>query len=179
MFGVCAWCKSEILCATVDGVDDGRITHGICMVCVAREFADVGIPLTYYLDTLPAPVAVVDSEGVIQIVNQAAANLVGKPQVEAKGLLGGDVFGCVHAAQPEGCGKTIHCSACTIRNTVMETMRTGNLQNRIPARLSAGGQDDPEDYDLTITTEKSNGVVLLRIDAITPAAKTAALVTAG
>jgi hypothetical protein len=168
MLGVCAWCKAEILCATVDGVDDGRITHGICSVCVVREFGDIGIPLSCFLDTLPMPVAVVDANGIVQLVNHAASKLVGKQQAEARGLLGGDVFGCVYAALPQGCGNTLHCSACTIRNAVMETMNTGKFLHRVPAHLKSGDNDNPVDYDLTITTEKSNGVVLLRIDAIAP-----------
>lgn len=170
MLGVCAWCHAEITGSSIDGLDDGRITHGICLACVTREFADVGIPLTNFLDALPAPVAVVNAEGIILMVNNAAAQLIDRPKEAVSGLLGGDVFGCVYAGLPGGCGNTVHCSACTIRNTVMESMRTGMLIKNQPAYLKAGAVENPTDYDMLITTEKTNGIVLLRIDEIKSAA---------
>lgn len=170
MLGVCAWCHAEISGPSIDALDDGRITHGICLTCAAREFADIGIPLSALLDALPAPVAVVNAEGIVLMVNDAAAQFIGRPKEEASGLPGGDVFGCVNAGLPGGCGKTTHCAACTIRNTVMETMSTGTFIMNQPAYLKAGSADEPVDYDMLITTEKTNGIVLLRIDEFKPAA---------
>jgi hypothetical protein len=82
------------------------------------------------------------------------------------GFRGGDVFECAYASLPGGCGETIHCEACTIRNTVMDTFKTGKSHLKTPAYLLQGIPDNYHEIQFEISTEKVKDVVLLRIDKI-------------
>jgi len=82
------------------------------------------------------------------------------------GFRGGDVFECAYSKLPKGCGKTIHCVACTLRNTITDTFNTGNNHIRTPAYLTQGTFDDNQAIKILISTEKFADVVLLRIDKV-------------
>lgn len=75
------------------------------------------------------------------------------------------MFECVYSKLPEGCGKTIHCDGCTIRNTVMHTMQSSKSHLKIPARLLLGTTESVHEVQLLISTEKVKDVVLMRIDS--------------
>ena len=103
--------------------------------------------------------------------NSSALSMLSQEPAEIQGKQGGDVFECLYAELPEGCGKTVHCSGCTIRNTVMDTWETGDLHLRVPAYLqqSAGGVTTRLKF--LISTEKKGGMVFLRIEEIGAAGK--------
>jgi PAS domain-containing protein len=136
------------------------------MTCAEDIVSNTAVPLQRYLDKLPEPVLAVDSDGVVSFLNRKAQDLVGKTQEQAAQRRGGDVFECIHAAMPEGCGRTIHCSGCVVRNSVATTYRTGEPQLLVPATLKKGDPDDPTAVVLTITTVKSGDLVLLRINKV-------------
>ena len=163
---VCAWCNRD-LPPLEDGAQDNRsVSHGLCLSCADRLVSDVGIPLSEYLDELPAPVVAVDATGTVRTGNQHARALLGKDLPAIEGLAGGDVFECAYATLPGGCGQTLHCSGCTIRNAVMETHSTGRSLNRIPAYLNRASDKGVIRISLRISTERLHGIVLLRIDEI-------------
>ena len=124
------------------------------------------MPLLEYLDGLGIPIVVVDGEGTVQTANEQARALLQKDPHEIEGFKGGDVFECAYASLPEGCGHTVHCSGCTIRQTVMTAFRTGQSCLRTPAYLSRETPDGIQQIELLISTERVEGVVLLRIDAV-------------
>lgn len=96
--------------------------------------------------------------------NRKACEVLGKTLPQIEGLKSGDVFECENARQPEGCGHTVHCSGCAIRQTVLDTMQTENPHTRVPATLNhlAGSTR----IDLLISTETHGNVVFLRIDEL-------------
>jgi len=124
------------------------------------------VPLLEYLDGLGAPVAVVDRAGVLKAANSQLCALVSQDLSLLRGKRGGDVFECSYAQLPEGCGQTIHCSACTIRRAVTETLETGRSQECIPASLRQGDPGEPRQAELLISTERAGSHVLLRIDML-------------
>ena len=142
------------------------ITHGICLECADKIFSEMGIELTFFLDRLAAPVVLVDDTGSVKTANKQAIRLLQKELPDIVGHQGGDVFRCAYAKLPEGCGNTIHCSGCTIRKTVMDTMQSGKSHLNTPAYLNRGPSDDHMKIDLLISTEKVKDVVLLRIDKV-------------
>lgn len=163
---ICAWCKKELGASAAE--DDKReiITHGICEECTHALFtADTGTTLMQFLTALNVPILVADNRS-IQAATPAAQELLRKELPDIVGHTEGDVFECAYASFPEGCGHTVHCNGCVIRNTVRDTYFTGNSHVRQPATLKRGSLDDSEDIDLLISTEKLKGVVLLRIDRI-------------
>jgi hypothetical protein len=161
---ICAWCKKELESGFADEDSDGIISHGICEECSDKIFAQQGIPLSTYIETLDAPIAVVDGNGTILTANKKACTLLDKQPEEIEGFRGGDVFGCAYASLPGGCGKTIHCSGCTIRINVMDTFETGASHLKTPAYINRGDANNPTKIELLISTEKAGMVVLLRLD---------------
>ena len=90
------------------------------------------------------------------------AKMLNKSDREVFGLLGGEVMECAYARLPEGCGKTVHCEACTIRNTVMAAMESGEPQMHVPVKLK---QADRE-VEMTISTDKIDGLVRIVIESV-------------
>jgi len=142
-----------------------RIVADLCDTC--RQ--SVRFDLLSYLNTLDVPVVAVDPDVVVKIANDRANALFGKQEGGVLERRGGDVFECAYARLPGGCGKTLHCSACTIRFCVQETSRSGQPRIRVPAYLCQGGPGDEHEISMHISTEKIGDLVLLRIDRTDPA----------
>lgn len=163
---ICAWCRMELHGGDLQAGPENVITHGICEGCKENMRFQMGVELQVFLDSLGVPIVVVNPDGTIVTGNNQARTLLRKGSEEIEGYKGGEVFECEYARLPEGCGKTTHCSGCTIRRTVMETYGTGKSFLRVPARLDRGTSGDPEKMNLLISTEKLADLVLLRIDKI-------------
>jgi len=163
---MCAWCGKHMGITPAESPSESVITHGICRECANKIYAARSFELTSFLDRLDVPVLVVDENGDVQAANKQARMFLGKEFSDIVGYQGGDVFSCAYAKLPQGCGNTVHCSGCTIRNTVMDTMQSGISHSKIQAYLKQGMPDDCVMLDLLISTEKFKGVVLLRIDKV-------------
>ena len=163
---VCSWCNKTIRIDSFSSSTDSVITHGICDECVIKILWPNSPALLDFLDGLGAPVVVINSSGNVITANKPARELMQKELPDLEGFQGGNVFECAFAKLPEGCGKTLHCDGCTIRNSVMETMQSGRSLLRVPAGLSRGTTDSCQDVQLLISTEKVKDVVMLRIDRI-------------
>ncbi len=163
---VCAWCKKDLpFISAVDVAGEG-ITHGICTDCANVLTAKSKSRIRDLLDTLEAPVFLVDGEGRINSANLAAQDILGKSESDIEDQLGGDVFECANARLPGGCGQSIHCKGCTVRNTVMKTLATGRSAIRIPAYQNIITDEGPTRMLFQISTQKAGAGVLLRIDNI-------------
>ena len=163
---ICAWCNKKMGTIPSELETEKVITHGICIQCADKIYAEKGMELTSFLDRLEAPVVLVDDTGSVRTANKQARKLLQKDLTDIVGYQGGEVFRCANAGLPEGCGNTIHCSGCTIRNTVMDTLQSGKSHLNIPAYLNRGTPDNFKKIDFLISTEKAKGVVLLRIDKV-------------
>jgi PAS domain-containing protein len=151
------------------GAPAGLVTHGICPTCQQHFFAPRDRSLSGFLNSLDAPVVVVDRDVRILEANDTALRVMGKARTEVAGHLGGDVIECARARLPGGCGHTVHCTACTLRNTVHTTHATGQGVAGATAwmRLSGGpGEELAATARVQISTEKVGDVVVLRFDDI-------------
>lgn len=166
---ICAGCGKQIGEKSSRIFGDHEVSHGLCKSCEYHFIAQAGMPLTEYLEGIAAPVVTVTPEGIIGTANTHAHQLLGKSIEQIRGYPGGDVFECEYAMLPEGCGKTIHCSGCTIRKTVMDTMHTGNPHQRKPAYLNQNLDGASHQIRLLISTEKKGGIVFLIVEEIGPA----------
>ncbi len=164
MNSICAWCGRTLADAPDPGSDGRWITHGICDECRDTLLGTMGIPLGEYLDSLPEPILLVDGKARVLDANAALRSSTREPGALPPGRLLGEVFECVHSAEPGGCGRTIHCSGCTIRRTVTDTFETGEGHLRVPATLTLSATGEPAPVQLLITTEKAGDHVLLRVD---------------
>jgi hypothetical protein len=140
---------------------DTEISHGICSNCQDNVIFQEGVSLQHYIDSLAIPIFVVDSNVKVTAVNSKACEVLGKQPTAVVQHLAGNVFECEYARLPGGCGKTIHCSGCTIRQTVTKCFKTGEPQSMVPAYLNP---DSPSSITLSITTVKVADWVMLRVD---------------
>jgi DNA-directed RNA polymerase subunit RPC12/RpoP len=164
---VCAWCKKKLSQAEEK---DQTVTHSICKACKLNVlFRDK--TLRDLIDGLSHPVLAVTSQGKVRMINSKASAMLGKSADSIRDLDGGVVMECVYSKLPLGCGKTEHCTGCTIRNTVMKTFATGQDQSQVTAYQYIQMPDGPKKMQFLITTEKVGEIVLLRIDDAREAAE--------
>lgn len=95
--------------------------------------------------------------------NERALEFAGKDSEEVAGHYGGEVLECIHAALPGGCGKTVHCEACTIRMSVKKTYETGQSLLDVDSYQQVMTKDGLKTVHLKISTAKSADAVLLKI----------------
>ena len=163
---MCAWCGMDMGTLPSEVMSENVITHGICLECVNKVLAEYGTETRTFLNRLAEPVVIVDGTGSVKTANKQAQSLLQKELPDIEGYRGGEVFQCIHAELPEGCGNTVHCSGCTIRRTIMDTYKSGKPHLKTPAYLNRGTPDNYRKVDFLISTEKVGGVVLLRIDNV-------------
>jgi hypothetical protein len=161
---ICAWCHDEIGLTGPPGERRSAVSYGICPECANLFLADQGVHLSAFLDALNIPVLLVDNDVKVIGANALALSFVQKDLPEVENRHGGDVFECIYAATPEGCGKTMHCSGCAIRIAVRDTFYSGSSHREIPAYLKCGRSGQPKRIGLLISTEKVNDAILLKID---------------
>jgi hypothetical protein len=162
---ICAWCHQELKAGHQIADDPGsEISHGICPSCKDYFLSGRRPTLDEFLNQLAVPV--VDAQGVVLLANQHALDILGKDPSKVQGYRGGDAMECGYSRLPGGCGKTEHCKACTIRNSVMETFSTGRSLLRVPACLNRRTDDGTVRIRFLISTQKVDDTVLLRIDQV-------------
>lgn len=159
---ICAWCGA-VLGEDPDAVRPGEVTHGICPACVRDVSRGGGMPLGEFVEGLDAPVLLLDASHTIGLANDAACRLLGHDPGAVVGRATGQVFDCAHASLPGGCGRTIHCSGCAIRQAVAHTHLTGESLEGIPATIRAVQDPGPEDVELVISTARLGDRILLKV----------------
>ena len=158
---VCAWCSATLI---EDGEEAVPISHGICEPCAGRMLSETRASVREFLEGLVAPVFLVDGGGRIHAANGGARALVGKSNADIEDRLGGDVIECANARLPGGCGKTVHCQACTIRNSVTETLATGTPRLNVPATQDVYTDRGVAQKRFLVSTERAGSMVLLRVE---------------
>ena len=167
MKSVCAWCNKDMGTVYSEHHSESIISHGICEECANIFYAELNRNrVVNFLDRLSEPVLVVDGDVVGLTANRKAREVLGKDLTQIQGLKGGNIIECKHAHEPGGCGRTIHCSGCAIRNTVEDTYKTGKSHLRVPAYAEIPVTGKVQKISFLISTEKVKGVVLLRIDKV-------------
>jgi len=160
---ICAWCGKDI--GEIESEQGGVISHGMCDSChdIFNLERSTFQNLEDYVEQLDAPTLVVDEKGVVLGGNRKARSALGKSAEEIAGVLSGDVMSCAYAKLPGGCGETMHCSGCTIRNSVNQTHRTGEPLEDVEAYQLLEVDGQAVRMLLRISTRKSGDVILLRI----------------
>jgi hypothetical protein len=156
---VCSYCQKKL--GLKAPLSDGGLTHGMCPSC-ARHFAEQwrGMSYGHWLERFEFPVVLVEGEGRVVAINKPACDFLGRQPEDVIGLLGGEALECARSRLPGGCGKTVHCATCAIRNSVNETRATGQPLTRVPARLKRSERD----YDLLVSTALEAPLVRVLIE---------------
>lgn len=159
MMVICSYCKRVM--GHKPPLDDPNTTHSICPACFAHYAPQwEGLTTGEFLDRFDAPVVVVDLDVRVVAINRALADACGIECREAIGLLGGELLECNHALEPGGCGRTIHCRGCAIRELVGRALESGEPQFDVPASLEL----DVERKDLSLSSYTHDGLVYLLIE---------------
>ena len=148
------------------GEASDEISHGLCRPCAIHFMADVGVSLEEFIESIDAPVVTVADGITVGTANAKARKLIGKPMPAVTGSKPGDVFECEYALHPEGCGLTVHCSGCAIRQSVGHTLKTGEPLKNIAAFLNHNEPEGSRKIDLLISTHKEGGVVFLEVNFV-------------
>lgn len=151
---VCAWCKAVL----GEGAGTGEATHGVCAACRA------GL-ITVFLDTLDGPTFLVGGDARARNANAAARAAVAKEPDGVEGRLLGEVFDCLDASGPGGCGKAPRCAGCSLILKVEDTFKTGTPHENFPAVLRKEGG---ETLRFAVSTRRVKEGVLLRVDPAAP-----------
>jgi PAS domain-containing protein len=133
------------------------------------QFLDQGLHRALF-DVMPLPVFVVDGDVNILECNAAAARLLGEGWRTKKQRRGGDVLQCLHAKEtPKGCGYSLACSCCGLREAVSEASR-GQTVTRHCAKMVLNRQGKPARVNLRVScqpfTYKKNAFVLLVLEGL-------------
>jgi len=163
---VCAWCKKD-LSTKEDYATNGEITHGICSLCAIKVTSYEPRTVKTLLNYLIEPVFIIGSDGKIKAANKSGQKMLGKSSADIENKFGGDAFECSYAKVKGGCGNTVHCKTCAIRNIVMNTLFTGQGYKDVPAFQSINTSAGTRILKFHISTEKVKESILLRIDKVT------------
>jgi hypothetical protein len=109
-----------------------------------------------------------DGHNRVVSANGNALDLLKKNLAAINHVILGNVFECAYSRLPGGCGKTSHCSGCTIRNAIMDTFVTGEPNLNVPATVISGSMGNGEPVSLKISTEKALNYVLLKVESGPP-----------
>lgn len=162
---VCAWCGALIRTVPEDAHFAAlQDSHGICEQCAGGMLEHLSVPVDQFLSELGVPVLVVDGDVRVLDANPAALSLLGQARDSVLGRMGGQVFECTNARLPEGCGRTVHCSGCVLRQTVTSTWETGQAHRRVPATLEVSAEDGPARIAFLVSTARVGSRVVLRVD---------------
>jgi len=166
----CIWCSQEISPET-NGATGGSTNAGTVCGCCSEHFTlPPQGPFQQHLDSLPVPVLVIDLYAgaymITTAVNRKAADWIAKGPREIIQHLCGNVIECAYARLPEGCGGTVTCRSCAIKQAVSKTRETGEPQVRMLFTLQRGDPDHPVPVELSMTTMKTGHQVMLRLDRI-------------
>ncbi|MCY3412667.1 MAG: hypothetical protein INQ03_13600 [Candidatus Heimdallarchaeota archaeon] len=145
---------------------EGTESEGLCLSCKADvEFAEVSID--DIINENDFPILVVDPDGKVVTANIITLGYLQKTKDEIVQVPGGNVIQCIHSEEPEGCGNTIHCSGCAIRNSVMKTFSTQKPVFGIEAYQYLRMEDgEVQKMKITLTTELVGNLVFLRLDKV-------------
>ena len=163
---VCCVCGVELGSPLETNKPGETLSHGFCRHCLEQYMAGTGESFDDYLDTIEVPILVANSNGSVLFANTQARELVSKDLDQISGRLGGEVFDCEYASLPGGCGHTIHCQSCTVRNTIMKTFETGEPCTRVKACLDLDTIIGPRVARFLISSEKTGETVTLIIEEI-------------
>jgi transcriptional regulator with PAS, ATPase and Fis domain len=160
MIVICAWCNKTLSA----GQPGDAVSHGICPECADLLLRQRRFTLEQLLEQFDMPVIALDANATVLCANQAAARTLANKADLIKGKLVGDVIECIHARTPGGCGRTIHCSGCTIRRMVTATHQDGRPRRSIKADQSVRRAGEVTSVRYRISTRKIDDVVLLTIE---------------
>lgn len=158
---ICSYCKKNM--GDCEPFGETGISHGMCDTCFASFDNQLdGVSLENYIEKFDLPVLIVNEDARILAANRLAQQTIDKPIRDMIGSHAGNVMECAHARLPEGCGNTVHCLGCTIRNTINEVTKSNDSRLHVSAVLS----QDEKNIDMVLSAEKIDSFIQITIEQI-------------
>jgi hypothetical protein len=104
----------------------------------------------------PITMILVDEDRRVLKANQLALEFAGRQYDEIVGLPAGEALRCIHATDPAGCGFGVNCEECIVRNTVLDSLNTGNVHHNIEAPVQLSLSDGVVDLYFLLSTSPLN-----------------------
>jgi PAS domain S-box-containing protein len=109
--------------------------------------------LSAIIQNIPVILLIEDRDRRVQKVNGAAIKFARRSVEEMIGLHSGEALRCLHSLDdPQGCGFGPFCESCKVRNTVLETFKTGRSHHRVEARLPFDLNGKKEEIHFLLST---------------------------
>jgi hypothetical protein len=165
---ICAWCKKEITTLLEKAnlkVDNFPVSHGICDKCSKKVLGDNFKTVKEFLDGFQQQIMLVDNLNNSIVTNEAARKASGIQIYLNDSFKCGQIIGCLHAEEPQGCGATVHCSSCVIRKCILHTDKSGEPCIEVACPDEQFHKGDVHVVH-QISTEKVGNRILLKIDPI-------------
>jgi PAS domain S-box-containing protein len=109
--------------------------------------------LTAIYDHAPIIMCLLDEERRIVHLNRAAVQLTKRGPEALLGLRSGDLIGCIHAYDDgHGCEPDLNCADCTLRNAILDTLKTGQSHLGVEAELPVVGDLKPKKFHVIAHT---------------------------
>ena len=123
-------------------------------------------------ENAPLIMLLLDSERRVRKANRHSTDFMGVSEESMNGQRAGEVLRCVnHLDHPNGCGFGPRCEQCTVRNTVLETFRTGQSFNQVETSLTLIREEEEQEMTFlissTLVQHTDEPMVLLAIMDIT------------
>lgn len=104
-------------------------------------------------DVVSIGLLLIDEKGVVKQVNNTVSLWMGKDFSLPQDKQPGNIVGCVHAlSSPDGCGRSVHCPTCPIRNTFEQVLETGkpirNIETQVTLILN--GKDNSLWFEVNV-----------------------------
>ena len=161
MSPICAWCQKPL--PPVEAFLDRPSFPGMCPDCARRSQGERPVALADLLNEFAVPVLAVDDDVVVLAANDAARTVFNLTAAEGLSRRVGDIVECVHAREPGGCGRTVHCSGCALRRAVTDTAADGRPRDGVPAYQSVHTSRGVELTLFRISTQAVGNIVLATI----------------
>ncbi len=132
------------------------------------------------IDALPSLVLLVDADLTVHDCNLAAEKLIGPQTSVFLKRRGGDVLHCIHSVEsPGGCGHSLPCRTCIIRNSVRRAFQgEATMRHRMALQVEQDGRTLDLQTFLSVSALPGDhdGFALLVMEDITPIAQISALI---
>jgi PAS domain-containing protein len=137
---------------------------------LAPRLSEMGDLVGTVLDTIPSPIFVVDDDVQILGYNLAASQMLAQEPDLVLRQRAGEILHCLHSTEtPGGCGRSVVCKECPVRNSVKEAL-SGHQVVRTRARMELVQGDEVKEIFLLATTasfaHQGQSLVLLILEDI-------------
>ena len=122
------------------------------------------------LDSMAAPVFIVEQDVRIVDFNAAAGNILARDKQSVVKQRAGDALRCLHSTDvAEGCGRGPSCTNCTIRNSVNQSLQGLSIsRHKVKFETLAEGEKNAIDFLVTASPLEyaDHKYVLLIMDSL-------------